>query len=93
MVVADIQSLLEHINRMIEVSCVLIGKSFAVVELGIRRHELDCSIEVLMSVLDSFQCEEGIATIEESSSVRGVEVEGFVVLSQTLVIELVVIES
>jgi hypothetical protein len=78
-VVTDLKGLLEHVNSEVVLLCVLIGESFAVIELGIGRHEPNRCIEVLMGLLNPSQGQVGVSSVEESTGVLGVERQGFIV--------------
>ena len=93
MVVAYIQSLLEQSNSFLELLCILVGKTLAMVKFSVIWHQFDCIIEILMGLLPSLEGQISVAPVEESSSVIGVQAKSFIVLGQTLLIQIIVIKS
>lgn len=92
MVVRNFKSSLEHVDGLVILLSILIGQTFAVVKFRIAGHQLDCMIKIFMRKVDLLKRKVGIASIEESSCIIGIKVQGFVVFCQALIIHLVVVE-
>lgn len=63
------------------------------VKFGVIWHEFDGIIEIMMCLLSSFECEIGVTSVEKSSCIMRIKSEGFVILSQTFIIKIVVVQS
>jgi hypothetical protein len=91
-VVGDIEGSLEHVDGFVVLLGVLIGETLAMIEFGVVWHYADGIVKVLMGQFYFLQGQIGVASVEERSGIFGVKVQGFVVLCQTLIIHLVVVE-
>lgn len=92
MIVGNFKSSFEHVDSLIILLSVLVGQPFAVVEFCVAGHQLDCVIKVLMREVDLLKRKVCIASIEESPSIIGIQVQSLVVFCQTLIIHLVMVE-
>ena len=79
MVVGYLQCLLEHIDSLLILPCILIGQTLAVEELGISRHQPDRIIEILVGEIDLLQGEIGITTIEQRPRIAWVQGKCFII--------------
>lgn len=73
MIIGYLQCLLEHIDSLLILSCILIGQTLAMEELGISRHQPDRIIEILVGEIDLLQGEIGITTIEQRPGIAWVQ--------------------
>lgn len=71
----------------------MVGQTFAMVKFGVIRHQPDSIIEILMSLFSPFEGKKSITSVEKSASVIGVQGKSFIILSQTLIIKIIVIQS
>lgn len=92
MVIGYLQSLLEHIDGLLILPCILIGQTLAVEELGISRHQPDRIIEILVGEIDLLQGEIGITTIEQRPGIARVQGKCFIIFEQALIIHLIMIQ-
>jgi hypothetical protein len=90
-VVGHLECLLEKIDSFVILLGILICQTFAVVELGIVRHEFDGIVEIFMRELYFLKSEVCVAAIEEGPCIIGVQVQSFVVFCQAFIIHFVVV--
>lgn len=92
MVVRNFKSSFEHVDGLVILLSILVGQTFAVVELRVAGHQLDCMIKIFMRKVDLLKRKVGITSIEEGPSVIRIQVQSLVVFCQALIIHLVVVE-
>jgi len=91
MIVADLQSFLKQWDCFLILLCILISKPFAVIKFGVIGHQFDCIVEILMGLLSSFKRKVSITSVKQSTSIVGIQIKSFIVLSQTFIIKIGVI--
>lgn len=64
MIIADLQSLFEHIDSFIKLFGILISQPFTMIKLGIVWHKFNSTVKIFMSLIYFSKGKESISPVE-----------------------------